>query len=93
MIASAVKGHVDLIKRAGNGLLCPYGDSAAFARQVRRFLDEPGLRDGMAAQARASVLQYSLERVLPQVWGLSYGLCGPEEPGDTAGIAGYMKIV
>ena len=82
VIASAVKGHVDLIEEGRNGLLCPYGDSAAFARQVRRFLDEPGLRDGMAAQARASVLQYSLERVLPQVWDC-YTVLLPQKSRET----------
>lgn len=68
VVASAVKGHVDLIEEGQNGLLYPYGDSKAFARQVRRLLEEPGLRDGMAARTRASVLQYGLEQVLPQVW-------------------------
>ena len=38
-----------------NGLLVPPGDPEAFAAAVRRILEEPGLRDRLAAAAKPSV--------------------------------------
>ncbi len=67
-VASDVKGHSDLISEGETGLLYPYGDEKIFAEQVWRLLGSPELRRVLAKNARATVLQYSLERVLPVVW-------------------------
>ena len=67
VIASAVKGHEDLILDGETGLLYPYGDPDACARAVLRLLDTPALGEKLAAQAREKVLPYQLERVLPMV--------------------------
>lgn len=58
--ASAVKGHTDLITDGENGLLYPYGDSAACARQLLRLASDRALRERLAAQARADVERFSL---------------------------------
>lgn len=66
-VASAVKGHVDLIDDDENGLLYPYGDSAAFAQRVRALMPQAGKRREMAAAQRRRARDYALERVLPGV--------------------------
>lgn len=65
--ASAVKGHTDLIRDGESGLLYPYGDPSACAACLRRLMDDPELAARLAARAREDVVQYGLERVLPQV--------------------------
>lgn len=67
VIASAVKGHEDLISEGETGLLYPYGDESAFVDQVIYLLGSPALRKKLADQAAANVLQYGLEQVFPIV--------------------------
>ena len=67
VVASAVKGHVDLIQDGETGLLYPYGGSVACASAVRRLLDSQVLRQHLAKQARDHVMQYSIETVFPVV--------------------------
>lgn len=67
VVASAVKGHTDLISRDRTGLLYPYDDRAAFAGAVRRLLEEPGLGARLGAAAHEAVQPYALDRVLPLV--------------------------
>lgn len=75
--ASAVKGHVDLIRDGENGLLFPYGDVEACAACLRRLSGQPELAAALSEQAKADSGQYSLERVLPIVME-AYGLVVPE---------------
>lgn len=67
VVASAVKGHTDLIEEEQNGLLYPYGDSNACAWQMGRILEQPELREQLSEQARLDVQRYALGEVLPQV--------------------------
>lgn len=67
VVASAVKGHEDLIEDGRSGLLVPYGDAAACAAAIRRLMEEPGLGERLAATAAEQIGRYSLERVFPQV--------------------------
>ena len=67
VVASSVKGHTDLIRDGETGLLYPYGDAAACAAQIRALLDSEPLRRRLAENARANVMQFSLEDVLEQV--------------------------
>ena len=67
VVASAVKGHTDLIVPEETGLLYPYGDEDAFVRAVGRLLDEPGLAQELGQRAKRSMEPYRLEAVLPQV--------------------------
>jgi len=69
VIASAVKGHTDLITDGKTGLLYPYGDHAACAEQIKQLLDSPRLAEKLARQGSERVMQYSLDDVLPQVMG------------------------
>lgn len=84
-VASAVKGHTDLLRHGETGLLYPYGDSAACAGQVLRLAGSEGLRQSLARAARESVLQYRLERVLPVVMDWYLSLCPQTaRPAETA---------
>lgn len=70
VVASAVKGHTDLITDGQSGLLYPYDDEAAFAAAVRRLLASPEEAAALGAAAREAVEAYRLDRVLPQVMDL-----------------------
>ncbi len=65
--ASAVKGHIDLIRDGETGLLYPYGDAAACAGQIRSLLTSENLCQKLGQRAREEVAQYSLEAVFPKV--------------------------
>jgi len=67
VVASRVKGHMDLIDDGTTGLMYDHGDSKQCAKNIRRLIDEPSLRDTMGANARQSVLRFDLNRVLPTV--------------------------
>lgn len=70
VIASAVKGHEDLVVHMENGLLYPYGDHKACAEAIRFLKEDPAAAAEMAARGRDSVAKYELERVMPQVMAL-----------------------
>ena len=67
VVASAVKGHVDLVQDGVTGLLYPYGNAEACSEQIRALLDSESLRKRLAESAQASVNQFSLDNVFPQV--------------------------
>ncbi len=67
VIASAVKGHVDLIQDKDTGLLYPYGDPKAFAESVKTLMSSDNLRLDLTSRAKNAVSRYSLDKVLPQV--------------------------
>ena len=67
VVATAVKGHTDLLEDGKTGLLYPYDDEAAFLSAVRRLLEDPAAASAMGAAAHEHVLQYGLASVLPQV--------------------------
>lgn len=51
VVAGAAGGPAEVITDGVNGLLAPYGDSAAVARAVSRFLDDPGFAASCGANA------------------------------------------
>lgn len=69
-VASAVKGHEDLIRHGETGLLYPYGDHKTCADSIRLLMDDPALAAEMAARGKDSVSEYELDRVLPRVMAL-----------------------
>lgn len=74
VVCSDVKGNRDLIRHGENGLLFPYGDSAACAERIGAVLASPGESRRMAARARRDAEQYSLENVLPRLMELYLSL-------------------
>ncbi len=67
VVASAVKGHEDLIPDGEAGLLYPYGNYAAFADRILKLYQSPILCELMGQCAHNAVLPYSLDCVLPLV--------------------------
>lgn len=67
VVASAVKGHSDLLGEEEAGLLFAPGDEAACAEQVLRLLEEPGLGQSLGRCGHENAQQYALEHVLPEV--------------------------
>lgn len=86
VVASAVKGHTDLISQGRSGLLYPYDDREAFSSAVLRLLEEPGLGQALGAAAREAVQPYALERVFPLVME-AYCSVLPVGPKAGAGAA------
>lgn len=66
-VASDVKGHQDLICHGKSGLLYPYGDAAACARQIQTLMDDPLLAQGLGRAGRQAIEPFRLDTVLPQV--------------------------
>lgn len=67
-VASAVKGHTDLIENGVTGLLYPYGDAESCAEQLLRLMDSTALGQELGRNAHTAAMRYSLEKVFPQVW-------------------------
>ncbi len=67
VVATAVRGHVDLIDHEINGLLVPSGDADTMAEAVELLYKNPEAAEAMAAQAVEDARRYSLVEVLPQV--------------------------
>lgn len=67
VVASRVKGHVDLLQEGTTGMLFPYGDEKSLADCVKRLLDDPTLGVSMAERARDSASAYTLPSILTQV--------------------------
>ena len=73
VVSTAVGGVPEVVTDGENGLLVPPGDPESLAAAVRRILEEPGLRDRLAAAAKPSVEALSsdvvygkLEALLPE---------------------------
>lgn len=67
VVASACKGHVDLLEQGRSGLLYPVDDVPGCVQAVQRLLDDPGLGSALGRAAHEAVLEYRLDAVLPQV--------------------------
>ena len=76
VVASAVKGHEDLITDGESGLLYPYGDASACASAIRRLMEDPSLGERLTEAAGRQLEQYSLEAVFPQVMAEYESLTG-----------------
>jgi glycosyltransferase involved in cell wall biosynthesis len=67
VVASAIKGHEDLIGEGGGGMLYPYGDESAFCEAVRRIAEDP---ETMAQMGRINVEKsrlYALQAAYPTI--------------------------
>ena len=67
VVASAVKGHTDLVENEATGLLYPYGDIEACAAAIKRLMMTANLSRYLSAVASERVLDYTLDKVLPVV--------------------------
>jgi glycosyltransferase involved in cell wall biosynthesis len=63
VIATRTGGVAEVVRDGENGLLFDPGDTEAFVAAVRRYLDEPGLRDMLRAATVPSVAAYDADAV------------------------------
>ena len=76
VVASAVKGHTDLIEPGVNGLLFPADDPAACQKQLALLSEDHDLCRRLGANARVSMEAYDLSRVMPQVLDHYFAVLG-----------------
>ena len=81
VVASAVKGHEDLVREGETGLRFPWGDADACARAVGSLAAAPKLCRSMGRAGAEAAEAYRLERVLPQVME-AYRAVLPELPAQ-----------
>ena len=77
VVASAVKGHTDLIEDGHTGLLYPCDSIDACAAAIQALIDGPDLRRRLSTNAQESAEHYSLSQAFPAVMA-AYGLLLPE---------------
>ena len=70
VVATAVGGVPEVVRDGENGLLVPPGRPDELAAAIGRILDEPGLRDRLAAAAKPSVAAISSEAIYGQLEAL-----------------------
>ena len=63
VVATAVGGVPEIVRDGENGLLVTPGSSAALACALQRLLNDRPLRDSLAARARPSVAELTVDRV------------------------------
>lgn len=80
VVATAVKGHTDLIRDGVSGLLFPYGDAPACAAKLRLLLSDRALAASLGRRGAEDSGQYRLETVLPQVMAAYQSLIPGLEP-------------
>jgi glycosyltransferase involved in cell wall biosynthesis len=77
VVASSVGGIPEIVRDGDNGLLVPARDAAALTSALARVLDDAGLRERLARQARATIARhYSTEVVCGQLSALYRELAG-----------------
>lgn len=77
VVASAVGGLLDFMKDGVNGRLVPPQDPPALARALAGLIDDPALRQRLAASARATVVdQYDERAVFGRMADVMAGLAG-----------------
>lgn len=67
VVASMVKGHMDLVKEGENGFLYPPGDETECVKKIRRLLEDKKLRNKLGKNAQEKAKSYDIARVLPKV--------------------------
>lgn len=67
VVASAVKGHTDLIEDGKTGLLFPYDEDETFASQIRSLVDSQALCAELGENANKIVRKYDINNVLALV--------------------------
>ena len=67
VVASAVKGHTDLVEDGVSGLLYPYGDAKRCAACVERVMEDKALRGRMEACIRNRTAVYEINTVMPML--------------------------
>ncbi|MEK7165035.1 MAG: glycosyltransferase family 4 protein [Patescibacteria group bacterium] len=73
IVATNVGGIPEIIKDGQTGLLVPPKNPEKLAAAIGRLIDDPGLRNKLATNARKKVKKYSLSKMLAQYQELLVG--------------------
>ena len=69
VVASEVKGHVDLIENGKSGLLYPYGDAEKCADSLMLLLNNPNIREKISICGKREARSYSRDTVFTDICG------------------------
>jgi glycosyltransferase involved in cell wall biosynthesis len=75
MIASASGGLADLIEDGETGILVPPSDATALAGAMRSLIENPKLRETMAAAALKHVERFMAKSIVPKIESIYRDLC------------------
>ena len=67
VLATTTGGVAEVVTDGVNGLLVPSGDTDALAGAIRRYFDDPELRERLRGNAASSVDEYAPERVFARL--------------------------
>ena len=67
VVASRIGGLADIVRDGETGLLVPPGDVPALAAAMERLLGDARLRARLGAAARAELVRYAADRVVPRI--------------------------
>lgn len=63
IVASRIRGNVDLIEDGVNGFLCDPNDADGFADRIRKILDDPGLAEEFRKIGLEKIKQHDKKRI------------------------------
>ena len=67
VVASRIRGNVDLIEDGVNGFLCDPKDVTGFTEKIQKILDDPSLAEKFWANSLEKIQQYNVNRVAVQL--------------------------
>ena len=67
VVASRIRGDVDLIEDGVNGFLCDPKDATGFAEKIQKILDDPRLAEKFWVNSLEKIKQYDVNRVAVQL--------------------------
>ena len=67
IVASRIRGNVDLIEDGVNGFLCDPKDVTGFTEKIQKILDDPSLAEKFWANSLGKIQQYNVNRVAVQL--------------------------
>lgn len=67
VVASRIRGHVDLVEDGVNGLLFDVKDTETFVRHIETLYHSPELREKLGSKARETIKPFGIGNVLPEM--------------------------
>lgn len=67
VVASRIRGNVDLIEDGVNGFLCAPKDVTGFTEKIQKILDDPSLAEKFWVNSLEKIQQYNVNRVAVQL--------------------------
>jgi glycosyltransferase involved in cell wall biosynthesis len=67
VLATTTGGVAEVVTDGVNGLLVPAGDTDGLAAAIRRYFDDPELRERLRGNAASSVAEYAPDRVFARL--------------------------